>query len=145
MPGIIKRIINIAKAKAGDTIGKFRSMSEAGGDGVSPDDEERYQAGKKYHEKGQYSSEYGQNFRHGENFSKKTTRSAYPEQVIEDLKAFGLEPPSSLNEVKKARNREIMKYHSDRFMNDPEKLEISRQIMQILNLAYERLEKWYTR
>lgn len=57
MPGIIKRIINLARAKTGETIGKFKYMSDAGGYGEYPDEEERYQAGKKYHENGQYSSE----------------------------------------------------------------------------------------
>ena len=65
------------------------------------------------------------------------------EQFLKDLAAFNLKPPSSLEEVKKARNREIKKYHSDRFMNDPEKLETSKEIMQILNSAFDRLKKHY--
>ncbi len=130
MPGIIKRIINIARSKTADTFEKYM-----GGNGT-----EKRQEGKYYHEDGQYSSGYGQNFSHNEGSVK---NSGYPEQVVEDLRIFGLVPPSDLNAVKKARNREIMKYHSDRFINDPEKLETSRQIMQIINLAYERLEEWF--
>ncbi|QTA82131.1 Chaperone J-domain-containing protein [Desulfonema limicola] len=66
-----------------------------------------------------------------------------PRQIVDDLAAFGLTPPSCLDEVRKARNREIKKYHSDKFMNDPEKLETSKQIMQIYNAAYDRLKVYY--
>lgn len=68
-----------------------------------------------------------------------------PGHVIEDLAVFELTPPSSLEKVRKARNLEIKKYHSDRFMNDPKKLEISKEIMQIYNAAYDRLKEYYNR
>lgn len=66
-----------------------------------------------------------------------------PQQVVEDLKVFDLAPPSSLEEVKKRRNQEIKKYHSDRFINDPERFKTSTEIMQIYNAAYERLKEYY--
>ena len=66
-----------------------------------------------------------------------------PQQVVDDLEVFGLTPPSSMAEVKKARNREIKKFHSDRFMNDAGKFDTSKQIMQIYNAAYDRLEAYY--
>ena len=75
----------------------------------------------------------------------KPFHSGIPRQVIEDLDIFNLKPPSSLEEVRRARNREIKKYHSDKFMNDPEKLQTSKQIMQIYNAAYTRLEAYYNR
>lgn len=74
-----------------------------------------------------------------------STPTRPPDPVAEDLAVFGLAPPASLEAVRKARNREIKKYHSDRFLNDPERFEISKQIMQILNAAYGRLEAHYTR
>lgn len=74
---------------------------------------------------------------------RKSYTSDIPRQVIEDLALFKLQPPSCLAEVKKARNREIKKYHSDRFMNDPEKLKTSKEIMQMINAAYDRLKKYY--
>jgi hypothetical protein len=67
-----------------------------------------------------------------------------PAQVLEDLAVFELTPPSSLEEVKKARNREIRKFHSDKFINDPEKYKTSKEIMQIYNAAYARLEKYFS-
>ncbi len=70
-------------------------------------------------------------------------RHAFPPQVVDDLAVFGLTPPSSMEAVKRARNREIKKYHSDKFMQDQVKLETSKQIMQILNNAYDRLKKYY--
>lgn len=66
-----------------------------------------------------------------------------PPKVAEDLAVFGLVPPASLEAVRKARNREVKKYHSDRFLGDPERFETSKQIMQILNAAYDRLEVHY--
>ena len=70
-------------------------------------------------------------------------RADYPRQVIEDLSLFELKPPASLQIVKKARNEEIKKYHPDRFNNDKSKQDTAKQIMQIYNSAYERLEKYY--
>lgn len=69
--------------------------------------------------------------------------SGVPAQVAEDLAVFDLVPPSSLDEVRKARNREVKKYHSDRFLNDSERFETSKRIMQIYNAAYDRLEVYY--
>ncbi len=69
--------------------------------------------------------------------------SGYPRQVVEDLELFNLAPPSSLSEVKRARNREMKKFHSDRFVNDPAKFQTSKEIMQIYNAAYDRLRKFY--
>lgn len=66
-----------------------------------------------------------------------------PRQVVEDLAVFGLKPPSNLEEIKSARNREIKKVHPDKFMNDPEKLEYAKQIMQTYNAAYDRLKAHY--
>lgn len=76
-------------------------------------------------------------------YQQEFSKNDIPRQVIEDLKVFNLSPPSSLEEVKKARNREIKKFHSDKFQNDPDKLETSKQIMQIYNAAYARLEEYY--
>jgi hypothetical protein len=68
---------------------------------------------------------------------------AIPSQVVEDLAVFGLTPPSSWEEIRSARNREIKKYHSDKFIHDAEKFETSKEIMQIYNAAFDRLSKYY--
>ena len=70
-------------------------------------------------------------------------KSQWPQQVVDDLNIFGLKPPSSLEAVKKVRNREAMKYHTDKFSGDPQKEETSKRIMQIYNTAFDQLEKWY--
>ncbi len=75
----------------------------------------------------------------------RSSHSEYPKQVIEDLAVFSLVPPASFEEVRKARNREIKKYHPDKHVNDPKKAETSKQIMQVINAAYDRLEKYYDR
>jgi curved DNA-binding protein CbpA len=48
-----------------------------------------------------------------------------------------------MDDVRRARNREVKKFHSDRFLNDPERLETSKKIMQIYNAAYDRLKAHY--
>jgi hypothetical protein len=68
-----------------------------------------------------------------------------PPQVVDDLAVFGLVPPASMDDVRRARNREVKKFHSDRFLNDPERLETSKKIMQIYNAAYDRLKAHYRR
>ena len=78
-----------------------------------------------------------------ENRGHENRASDVPRQVVDDLAVFGLTPPSSLEEVRKARNREIKKYHSDRFVNDSERYETSKQIMQIYNAAYDRLKEHF--
>ena len=88
--------------------------------------------------------ETGQRNRKRHGFGDNTeTCSDMPAGFIENLALFDLAPPSSLDEVRKARNREIKKYHSDKFINDPEKLETSKEIMQIYNVAFDRLKKYY--
>lgn len=69
--------------------------------------------------------------------------SIYPKELIDDLSIFGLVPPSKIEEVKKARNREIRRFHPDKFLKDPTKEKTAKEIMQILNTAYARIEKYY--
>lgn len=79
-------------------------------------------------------------------FSTRTNRNPYPgvpQQVIDDLAVFGLTPPSSLADVRAARNTEIKKYHSDKFVNDPDRFKTSKEIMQIYNAAFDRLRVYY--
>ncbi len=66
-----------------------------------------------------------------------------PSQVISDLSLFGLTPPSSLDEVKKVRNKEMKKYHPDKFMNSEGKSKTANEIAQIYNDAYKRLVQFF--
>ena len=78
--------------------------------------------------------------------SAQPSRNPYPgipQQVIDDLAVFGLTPPSSLAAVRAARNKEIKKYHSDKFVNEPDRFETSKEIMQIYNAAFDRLRAYY--
>ncbi|MEA2083815.1 MAG: hypothetical protein U9O82_06140 [Thermodesulfobacteriota bacterium] len=91
---------------------------------------------------GQQETRQGNRKRHG--FSNDTeTCPDIEARFVENLALFDLTPPSSLDEVRKARNREIKKYHSDKFINDPEKLKTSKEIMQIYNAAFDRLKEYY--
>jgi hypothetical protein len=67
----------------------------------------------------------------------------YTAQVLDDLNLFGLKPPVIAEEIKKARNREIKKFHPDHFLNEPEKMETAKKILQIYNTAYERLKQTF--
>ena len=64
-------------------------------------------------------------------------------QVAEDLQLFGLVPPSNLEEVRQIRNQELKKFHPDKYIDQPEKLETAKQIVQIYNTAYDRLKKHF--
>ena len=121
MSSILKRLVNIARSHIGQTISK-RFDFPGSGFGFRRD----ILSGKSV-----------QTSQSGE------IKPKWPQQVVDDLSIFGLKPPSSLEEVKKVRNREIMKYHTDRFTGDSEKEETSKRIMQIYNTAFDRLEKWY--
>lgn len=88
--------------------------------------------------------ETGQKNRKRHGFDDNTeTYPDMPARFVENLALFNLVPPSSLDEVRKARNREIKKYHSDKFINNPEKLETSKEIMQIYNAAFDWLKEYY--
>ncbi len=67
--------------------------------------------------------------------------SPYPQELIDDLAVLGLKPPATFAEVKKARNKEIKSFHPDKFSSDKVKEEAAKQILQLINGAYERLEK----
>lgn len=121
MSSILKRLANIARSRIGKAILKGFNFPESGF-GFDRDN---------------FSGKPGKP-RPSEEINPK-----WPQQVVDDLSIFGLKPPSSLEEVKKVRNREAMKYHTDRFTGDPEKEETSKRIMQIYNTAFDRLENWY--
>lgn len=72
-----------------------------------------------------------------------STPSKQPTQTEQDLAIFQLKFGASWEDVKKAHRRESRKYHSDFFEKDKGKQEISVEIMQIYNGAYERLKVYY--
>ena len=129
MTTILKRLYNIAKAYRLDIPGLSGRFSNVKGTGAS---------GKSENLK---SETFYRNFSSGK--ADRKNDFDYPGQVMEDLANFNLAPPSSFSEVRKARNREIKKYHPDRFMDDPERRKIAEEIMQIDNSAYDRLKKFY--
>ena len=67
------------------------------------------------------------------------------QQVIDDLACFGLKPPSSLKEVTEARNKEMLKYHPDKFASNPEKTQYANKIALIYNAAFERLKLYFSK
>ena len=143
MRNIFKRIYRMAKAEGAYRLRRF-------GDMLFGDLEKKaydFRAGDRgggFGQKG--SSQSGR--RPGGEGAAKGPRSnganrGVPRQVVEDLAVFNLTFPSTWEQVRKARNREIKKYHSDRFVNDPERYRTSKEIMQIYNAAYDRLKAHY--
>ncbi len=82
------------------------------------------------------------NSRHQKQHSQSDShKTKYNHQLVEDLQLFGLKPPSSLEAVRQVRNQEMKKFHPDRYLNQPEKMETAKKIVQIYNAAYDRLKK----
>lgn len=139
MPGILERLYRIARAyapNARDALEKWLTEKEA---------DIRSRKGGDYSRSGSERPKPEFEERQAADEPPANPFPGVPPQVVADLSIFGLAPPSSLAAVKKARNQEIKKYHSDRFMNDPDRLDTSKQIMQIYNAAYDRLEAYYER
>ncbi len=150
MRDILTRFYKIARAesayrlrKIGDMLfGEFeKSAGNFNGFGTGSNyDKSRYERFRSEHERSGSQKTHG-NYKGDANSGR--PGGGVPSQVVEDLAVFGLRPPSSWEDVRKARNREIKKYHSDRFIHDPEKYKTSKEIMQIYNAAYDRLKDYY--
>ncbi len=69
--------------------------------------------------------------------------SPFSQQLREDLQLFGLTPPSSLEAVRQVRNTELKKFHPDKYLDQPDKLETAKRIVQIYNTTYDRLKKHF--
>jgi hypothetical protein len=136
MGNIFKRILEMARAEGAWRLRRF-------GDMLFGDLEKKaydFRAGDRSGGKGP--GENGDRTG-GAGASHSRTNRAAPRQVVEDLAVFNLTFPSTWEQVRKARNREIKKYHSDMFVGDPEKYRTSKEIMQIYNAAYDRLKSYY--
>ncbi|MBU3915632.1 J domain-containing protein [bacterium] len=146
---INKRLLRLLKAVANDqaeSISSFFDQRSFVLNDTLEKWERKYNIGGKSHEDVRKpgndfsdSEPNGKTANSQENTSSKTGN--FSQQFVEDLRLFGLTPPSSLAEIKKSRNREMKKFHPDRFMNDPEKMDTAKKIVQIYNSAYERLKK----
>ncbi len=150
MRDILKRFYKIAKAEGASRLRKigdmlFGEFEKSGGgyrDYGTGDGYDKSGDGRYRNEHDRFGGQGARGSQKGGAYSGRTA-GGVPSQVAEDLAVFGLRPPSSLEEVKKARNREIKKYHSDRFIDDPEKYKTSKEIMQIYNAAFDRLKDHY--
>jgi len=147
MRDIIERLFFIARSRIKDRprpFNGFRSWDKAkNSNGKSADGAE--EPGHAYFSDAQYNTGDGSDDSSSWSAARNQPASEIPREVIDDLALFNLSPPSSLQEVRQARNREIRKYHSDKFIRDSEKFETSKEIMQIYNAAYERLEEYYNK
>ncbi len=139
MIDILERLYRIAKANLPDPPEIIENFIEKHKDGIF-----RWKSRDEYGDWdfNSWKDGGGDQTTYGEN-DFKSYNSGIPRQVIDDLAVFGLVPPSSMKEVKKARNREIKKFHPDHFLNNPEKLKTAKEILQIYNAAYDRLKEYY--
>ncbi len=146
---INKRLFRLLKAVANDQAESISSFFDQGSfvfNDTLEKWEKKYNLGGKDHENRKKTA----NDFSGSESNDKTSNSQektsfksnnFSQQFVDDLQLFGLKPPSSLEEIKKSRNREMKKFHPDKFMNDPEKMDTAKNIVQIYNSAYERLKK----
>ncbi len=92
-----------------------------------------------------YKKENKENYKNhfSKNQKKPAGKNYLPDNIIADLDIFGLSPPVTMDTIRQARNREIKKYHCDKFLHDEKKLIISKQIMQIYNTTFSRLSIYF--
>lgn len=143
-----ERLFRLLKAVTHDTADSFLRMFEFGSEALDEklkewekkhglnDDEDSYDRRFNRENRTEETSSYGNYSRTGSSNEKK---DPFPAQLVQDLELFGLKPPVTLEQVKKARNSEIKKFHPDKFQNDPEKADTAKQILQIYNSAFERI------
>ena len=135
---ISERLLRLMKAYAGDTFNAVNRIIESGQDFLD-EHLDRWEA--KFDDQEDFSYDNGEHSEDEEQSEK--SASATQPQWVEDLQLFGLTPPSSLEEVRRVRNREMKKFHPDKYQGQPEKMETAKQIVQIYNTAYDRLKKHY--
>ena len=131
-----ERLMLLLKSLAGEQLDEFsKKLDEQLGQWerrLGLDEEGQKRAGSQTG----YQSKYKAKF---EETGTKGSKPNYSDSFLKDLAAFGLTPPVTLAELKKARNRELKKFPPDRFEQEPEKKEAAGRIAQILTDTYERL------
>lgn len=71
---------------------------------------------------------------------RQSTHSKANVKLTEAYTKLGVSPTDSLSKIGKAYKKEIMKYHPDRFAQDPEKAKIATKVSQLLSEAYATIE-----
>ena len=74
---------------------------------------------------------------------KKPAARPVPPELKADFQELGLDPRASEKECKEAYKKLLKIHHPDRFAKDPEKMKKATEKTLRINMAYERLEKWY--
>ncbi len=77
----------------------------------------------------------------GQERTRVRSRSRKQEKALHDAyKKLGLKSSASMDAVEKAFKKEMLKFHPDRFANEPEKLESATKVSQILSEAYNLIK-----
>ena len=66
-----------------------------------------------------------------------------PAELKADFQELGLELHATEKECKEAYKKLLKTHHPDRFAKDPLKMKKATEKTARINMAYERLEKWY--
>jgi hypothetical protein len=151
---ISSRILRLLQSVAAEQVEQFSEIIENGASylddvlkewekkhGLDQSTYEQEESSWQSNRQSQQQSSYRKYQSQSEQAGSADSQTGFSNQVAEDLHLFGLTPPVSLDTVKKARNREIKKFHPDKFLNEPEKIETAKRILQIYNAAYDRLER----
>ena len=73
----------------------------------------------------------------------RTDRSSIPSDIADAFKTLEVPAGSTLEQVKHGYKKMAIKYHPDRFANNPEKLKNATEMMKRLNVAYSKIKKYY--
>ena len=65
--------------------------------------------------------------------------------LSESYQILGIKPTSSFAEVKSVWREEMRKYHPDRFVSQPDRLEQAQKKAQEINEAYQRIKQTFNR
>lgn len=69
-------------------------------------------------------------------------RSSIPADIAEAFKILEVPAGSNMEQVKHGYKKMAIKYHPDRFANNPEKMKNATEMMKRLNVAYQKIKKY---
>jgi DnaJ-domain-containing protein 1 len=74
--------------------------------------------------------------------SRTKASSSVPSELLADYKTLEVSPGTPLAEVKISYKKLAIKYHPDKFANNPEKLKKATEMMKKLNMAYQNIKQY---